>query len=310
MSNSIFKAALALALIAPSASFAQDASGGSQVGTSRVSGAATRSREDAGTSRTNLSTTAKASTRNLKFQFLNQAYAYQRDISEGERPVASNYTYVGATYKFAPSNYLALRVPFSYYVPKFEGESRFEMEDVYLNYWRADLATIPWKETSVSAALRLYFPTGEDSRFLDKRNGAARLTLMTSTEFAKRWSLDYLAYAQLNNHTQETYRLDDRTWANIDRTFVQGPTVSYDLNDKWSFSQLVGTTSNFAETGDRYGDNENFLNLVSSVFFQITPSLSSSLAFHNDVEIGDDLRPFRLGMNEDITYIFSIAATL
>lgn len=309
MLKSFIATALVGGLLAPSISFAQGTDGNTaQVGTSRASGSATRSREDGSTLRANVRKSSKAP-RNLKFQFLNQAYVYQRDIADGERPVSSNYTYVGANYRFKPSQYLAFRVPFSYYVPKFGGESRFEMEDVYLNYWHADLREIG-KSTNLSGMLRVYLPTGEDSRFVDKRNGALRASLMTSTDFGKGYNLSYLAYAQFNNHTQETFMLGDRTFANIDRTYVQGATLGYDINSKWSISQLAGTTHNYAETGDRYGDTEHFLNLVSSVFYQITPDVSASLAFHDDVEIGDDLRPFRLGMDEDITYILSVAATL
>lgn len=312
MIKALVTSALALGVLVPSVSFGQSTDArGQQVGTSRVSGSVTRSREDSPSMRTRVPTSKKSAARNMKFQFLNQSYAYQRDLSEGERPVASNYTYVGVNYRFKPSQYLAVRLPFSYYMPKFEGQSRFETEDAYLNYWHADLATFKnLKDTSLSGMVRLYLPTGEDSRYLDKRNGAVRGTLMTSTDFANRWNLNYLVYGQYNNHTQETYVLDGRKWANIDRTLVQGATVSYELDEKWSLSQLVGTTSNWAETGDRYGDTEHFLNAVSSVFYQINSGVSASLAFHNDVEIGDELRPFRLGMDEDITYIFSIAATL
>lgn len=309
MLNTFIATGLTVLMLAPSISRAQSDGNSAQVGTSRVSGSATRSRE-ASTLRSNMKGPAAVKKPSaLKFQFLNQAYAYQHDIAEGERPVASNYTYLGVNYRFKPSQYLAVRVPFSYYVPKFEGDSRFEMEDVYLNYWHADLAEIG-KSTNLSGMIRLYLPTGEDSRFVDKRNGAVRATLMTSTDFAKGWNLNYLAYGQYNNHTQETFQIGVRTFANIDRTFVQGATLGYDINEKWSASQLAGTTHNFAETGDRYGDTEHFLNLVSTVYYQVTPDVSASIAFHDDVEMGDDLRPFRLLMDEDITYIFSIAATL
>ena len=91
---------------------AQSDSSASQVGTRRISRTATRSPEDTSTIRTNVRATQKKP-RNLKFQFLNQAYAYQRDLTNGERPVASNYTYAGVSYKFAPTQYASVRLPFS-----------------------------------------------------------------------------------------------------------------------------------------------------------------------------------------------------
>lgn len=299
---------------------AQSANASFVIGTSRLVAAnsstpsrSTTSRSttsaNAGTSTTSYKTNKKSIWSRTDFQLFSQSYVYQNDIANGYRPLASTYNYVGVQYEFMDNNYFSVRAPFSHYTSKFTDQTTVEMEDIYLSYWNARLARIG-KDTRISSTIRLYLPTGEDSRFIDRRQGAVRGTLMASHTFNNDWNGSYFVYGQYNRNSIEKYEIDDITYSNIDTSVVQGATIEYDFTNDLSLSQMVGTTSNFADTGDRYSREEHEFNSITSLWYRINRNFSVSGAVHNDVAIGDERRSFKLGMNEDLTYVLTLAASL
>ena len=296
-------------LIAANTSTPSRSSTSSKSTTSRSTTSGSTTSAGAGTSTASLKTNKKSFWKRTDFQLFSQSYFYQNDIANGYRPLASTYNYVGVQHEFMDNNYFSVRVQFSHYTSKFTDQTTVEMEDVYLSYWNARLARIG-RDTRISSTIRLYLPTGEDSRFLDRRQGAIRGTLMVSHTFNNDWNGSYFVYGQYNRNSIETYEINDVTYSNIDTSVVQGATIEYDFTNDLSLSQMVGTTSNFADTGNRYSTEEHEFNSITSLWYRINRKLSVSAAVHNDVALANERRPFKLGMNEDLSYVLTLAASL
>jgi hypothetical protein len=179
--------------------------------------------------------------------------------------------------------------------------SEAHVGDTYLQYLNSKLAQ--FGETgSLTAILRLYAPTGERSRFITKTRGSLYAALSAGASVGH-FDVSYNVIGTVYNQSQNYYFTDNGPMQTAAATFTQYAEGVYNISDKWSITQDLGTSGAYmnALPEDTMHARHKFVS-YSYLNYQPTSKVLLALGLYNEVPLTNSGTPFQVMRMDEMTY--------
>lgn len=270
-----------------------------------------------------ISTDLKGATAKRKFkgEYLNWTQLPVADFKNRDGS-ASSYNWVGVKYMLGETTSISLRQPFTLdysYAKKDEkgvetksSETNAHVSDLFVNVGDSKFVQFAG-DGKISAAVRVYLPTGEKSR-LTKTMGGINLRGIVSKPISKVVTLNYNFFPTWLNQTQNSY--SDSSGAikpNVDYTLFQFASVDWSFSKYVGFTQAVGTDSTwYRQVSDAGKDiaQEHYAYIDSSLSISGIPDTDVSVGVSNSPDIHRPKQSFGAFRDSETTYYFIVATTL
>lgn len=260
-----------------------------------------------GTSTASLSDNApKPKKRRIKGEIYNYNEFAASEANYGKgAPYATNF--LGVKYALSDTQSIGLRQTFEFQWPKSYTQGQSKIEDMYINYTDAKLAT--FGDVTLTGIFRVYLPTGETSRFVTGNRGTFFNWMILSYSLGK-FDFNYHLLTYLYNQSKDEFDNDGTLTPNRAVRLVQFPEVNYNIADNLSFSVSSGTDNSWYKNNSTGRFRQHVLSTMATLTYAPISQLSLSTGFSNDTNIFNPKKDFAFFREEELTYFFLVTASL
>ncbi len=258
----------------------------------------------AATSSTSLSGTAPAATRPWKVELYHSTETAVTSVTKKEG-ISTTVNYVGFKSKVLNGKSLGIRQLFMADYMSDDNKSDVRMGNTYIHLTDPKLFAMA-NGIEGTGIVRLYLPTGEDNRFVNKQNGALRLYLITAKSMGK-WDFDMTLIGQAYSNSQDTFV--DRTGATKSNAEYYGyPSLNagYNISDTLSLGQSFGVENIWYRTKAPIRS----FNSTTTVSWKAMPQLTLNGNLSNDINVANPKQDFAMGREEEMSLLFEAAVAL
>lgn len=249
--------------------------------------------------------TKEVKERKVKGEYLSDNTISALDFKNSQNaPESANY--LGVKYALSGTQSIGLRQQFLYNWPKVGTKGEGHIEDLYLNHTNTKVATFGGDKGAIQNINRLYFPTGETSRFVTKNRGTALTWWIASYSLGK-FDFGFHTLGYYYNWSQDSFTTTTpegqvKEVANTNYRLFYFPEVTYNVTDKLSLTLDVGLDNRWLRpVNGSYGRKQAYYGYVSASY-QFVSQLALTVYVQNDVNVYDPQQDFAFYRDDETTY--------
>ena len=260
------------------------------------------------------------SERKVKGEYLNWMTVPVADFKNSDGS-ASSYNWIGVKFITGETTSISVRQPFTldYSYAKKDGngttvksdETNAHVSDLFVNVGNSKFVQFAG-DGKVSAAVRVYLPTGEKSR-ITKTMGGINLRGIASKPLSKQLTLNYSFFPTWLNQTQNGYVGSSGDMKpNVDYSLFQYTSLDWGFSQYVGFTQAAGTYSTWYKriSSPSDIDQEHYAYLDSSLSISGIPSVDLSFGLSNEINIHRPKQSFTPLRDAETTYYLILATTI
>lgn len=249
-------------------------------------------------------------TRRLRFTINTRQEFNRGDIDNDDTANRLGVSFVAAAYSLTPTKTIQLRQEFWYQRPDKNGPDRHTVRDLFIGFNNMSLGKF-WDNGTLMSMTRLYFPTGEESRFITKQNGTLLQWFIANKPVGK-FEFDYHLIGVYFNQTQNTYiGPKGKPVANLDYDIETWLSAKYNFTPWLNVFQTAGVDSIWRRPMDGPGiQRMQFAEMETGVTVMPMPNITVIASLFNYANIFDSKNAYYPWRDDETVYRLVLSATM